>query len=77
MKGTRCSCQKRDPGDPSLALSDGCNGFRTRSLKPRRVADFNRRTVKHRARLLHQMQLDASVTIRPPLPTPVQQVSFT
>jgi hypothetical protein len=25
--------QKRDLGDPSLALSDGCNGLRTRSLK--------------------------------------------
>jgi hypothetical protein len=32
-RGTRCSAQKRDLGDPSLALSDGCNGFRTRSLK--------------------------------------------
>ena len=32
-RGTRCSGQKRDVGDPSLALSDGCNGFRTRSLK--------------------------------------------
>jgi hypothetical protein len=30
---TRCSGQKRDLGDPSLALSDGCNGFRARSLK--------------------------------------------
>ena len=29
----RCSGQKRDLGDPSLALSDGCNGLRTRSLK--------------------------------------------
>jgi hypothetical protein len=27
------SGQKRDLGDPSLALSDGCNGLRTRSLK--------------------------------------------
>ena len=32
-RGTRCSGQKRDLGDPSLALSDGCNGFRTRSVK--------------------------------------------
>ena len=32
-RGTRCSGQKRDLGDPSLALSDGCNGLRTRSLK--------------------------------------------
>ena len=34
-RGTRCSCQKRDLGDPALALSDGCNGLRMRSLKPR------------------------------------------
>jgi hypothetical protein len=33
-RGTRCSGQKRDLGDPSLALSDGCNGLRARSLKP-------------------------------------------
>ena len=57
MKGTRRRCQKRDP-DPSLALSDGCNGLRTRSLKPRRVAVSNRRTVTpvSRARPLHQVQ---------------------
>ena len=29
-RGTRCSGQKRDLGDPSLALSDRCKGFRTR-----------------------------------------------
>jgi len=52
-------------GDPSLALSDGCNGLRTRSLKPRRVAVSNPASGAN----------DASVTIRPPLPTPVQQVS--
>jgi hypothetical protein len=44
-RSTRCSTQKRDLGDPSLALSDGCNGLRTRSLKPRRVAVSNPRTV--------------------------------
>src|SRR5262249_16303883 len=32
-RGTRRSGQKRDLGDPSLALSDGCNGLRIRSLK--------------------------------------------
>ena len=33
-RSTRCSCQKRNSlRDPSLALSDGCNGLRTRSLK--------------------------------------------
>jgi hypothetical protein len=32
-RGTRCIGQKRDLGDPSLALSDGCNGLRARSLK--------------------------------------------
>ena len=57
-RGTRCIGQKRDLGDPSPALSDGCNGLRTRSLKPRRVAVSNRRTVTplSRAQLLHQVQ---------------------
>jgi hypothetical protein len=76
-RGTRCSGQKRDLGDPSLALSDGCNGLRMRSLSPRRVAVSNRPTVTplDRARPCIRCKLDASVTIRPPLPTPVQQVS--
>ena len=52
------SGQTRDLRDPSLALSDGCNGLRTRSLKPRRVAVSNRPTVTplSRAQLLHQVQ---------------------
>ena len=39
-------------------LLDGCNGLRTRSLKPRRVAVSNRPTITplSRARLLHQVQ---------------------
>ena len=39
-------------------LLDGCNGLRTRSLKPRRVAVSNRPTVTplSRAQLLHQVQ---------------------
>ena len=40
-RGTSCIGQKRNLGDPSPALSDGCNGLRTRSLKPRRVAVSN------------------------------------
>ena len=48
------------------ALLDGCNGLRTRSLKPRPVAVSNRPTVTplSRAQLLHQVQTDASVTNR-------------
>ena len=40
------------------ALSDGCNGLRTRSLKPRPVTVSNRPTVTplSRAQLLHQVQ---------------------
>jgi hypothetical protein len=51
-RSTRCSTQKRDLGDPSLAL------VRTRSLKPRRVAVSNCPTVTplDRARPLHQVQ---------------------
>ena len=46
------------------ALWDGCNGLRTRSLKPRPVAVSNRRTVTplSRAQLLHQVRTDAPVT---------------
>ena len=54
-----------------------CHGLRMRSLKPHPVAVSNRPTVTplSRAQLLHQVQLDASVTIRPSIPTAVQQVS--
>jgi hypothetical protein len=61
--------------DPSLALSDRCNGFTTRALTPRRVAVSKCPTVTSldRARPCIRCKLDASVTIRPPLPTPVQR----
>jgi hypothetical protein len=54
-----------------------CNGLRTRSLKPHSVTVSNRPTVTSldRAPLLHQVQLDASVTIRPLIATPAQGVS--
>ena len=53
-----CGGHKRDLRDPSPALLDGCNGLRTRSLKPRRVAVSNRPTITplSRAQLLHQVQ---------------------
>jgi hypothetical protein len=72
-----CSGHKRDLKDPSPALLDGCNGLRTRSLKPRRVAVSNRPTVTplSRARHLHEVQTESSVTIRPPIATPAQGVS--
>ena len=48
----------RSAGNSSLALSDGCNGLRTRSLTPRPVTVSNRPTVTplSRAQLLHQVQ---------------------
>ena len=58
-------------------LLDGCNGLRTRSLKPRPVAVSNRPTVTplSRGNSCIRCKLDAPVTIRPPMPTPVQRVS--
>src|ERR1700758_4348334 len=65
-RGTRCSGQKRDLGDPSLALSDGATvsgrdrlsraAWPSPTVQPSRI----------------RRKLDASVTIRQSIPTPVQ-----
>ena len=63
---TRGSSQKRDLGDPSPALLDGCNGLRTRSLNdPRRVPASNRAN-RHTLKPLH----DTCMRCKPMHPSP-------
>jgi hypothetical protein len=63
-RGTRCSAQKRDLGDPSLALSNGCNGLRVRWLK-----------LASRVKRRKRRQTESSVLIRPLITTLAQGVS--